>query len=160
MYLGGRGEESNRLVRTLGTRESLAEAGLTHRGSWAGRSDPHMPIGQEHRAVCGHPSDRPPECTPARDLRIAWPEQARTVLGEMPRGYYVKMHLRMNHSLQSRSIKLKVFFAEGDPATRPPFVSRKGIPAKVSRMVGFCRPGLPAADYRRANADLPDARLG
>ena len=25
----GRGEESNRLVRTLGTRESLAEAGLT-----------------------------------------------------------------------------------------------------------------------------------
>jgi len=47
----------------------------------------HMPIGQEHRAVCGHPSDRPPECTPARDLRIAWPEQARTVLGEMPRGY-------------------------------------------------------------------------
>ena len=29
MYLGGRGEESNRLVRTLGTRESLAEAGLT-----------------------------------------------------------------------------------------------------------------------------------
>ena len=29
MYLGDRGEESNRLVRTLDTRESLAEAALT-----------------------------------------------------------------------------------------------------------------------------------